>query len=88
MDTTNDICQSCAMPLTSQEFKGTNKDNSKNEEYCKFCFQDGEFTFKGTFEEFIKKQIEIAKTKLDMSEEKASEMANNMLPKLKRWSRK
>jgi hypothetical protein len=37
-------------------------------------------------EEKINKNIEIAK-KIGMPEEKAREMANNIIPKLKRWKK-
>ena len=40
------ICQSCAMPLTSDDMFGTNADGSINEDYCKWCYTDGEFTYK------------------------------------------
>ena len=35
------FCQSCAMPMTDEQF-GTNADGSKNEDYCIYCFKDGE----------------------------------------------
>ena len=28
------ICQSCAMPMTDESIFGTNKDGSKNSDYC------------------------------------------------------
>jgi hypothetical protein len=39
---------------------GTNADNSKNENYCSHCYQNGEFTFNGTvseFQEFCRKKM-------------------------------
>lgn len=38
------ICQSCSMPLAKDDEKGTNADGSKSEEYCIYCFVNGEFT--------------------------------------------
>lgn len=32
------FCQSCAMPLESSDFFGTNADGSKNEDYCILLF--------------------------------------------------
>lgn len=79
------ICQSCGMPMTNEEDFGTNSDGSKNAEYCRFCYQKGKYTDEGiTMEQKIEKNVEIAK-KMGMSEERAKEMANNILPKLKRW---
>ena len=39
-----DVCQSCGMPLNKEENWGTNADDSKTQEYCRFCFQNGKFT--------------------------------------------
>ena len=42
------ICQSCGMPITSNEQLGTNKDGSINMDYCKYCYKNGEFIDKVT----------------------------------------
>lgn len=85
--TQGQICQSCGMPMQKNEDFGTNTDGSKNEEYCHFCYRDGKFTDEGiTMEGKIKKNIEMA-TKMGMAEEKARQMTNNIIPKLKRWKK-
>ena len=82
------ICQSCAMPLEKTDNLGTNKDKSKNYEYCKFCFHTGQFTDEGiSLEQKIEKNISIAK-QMGIKEEDAKQMAENILPKLKRWQKK
>ena len=79
------ICQSCGMPMNKSEDFGMNFDNSKNKEYCHFCFRNGKFTDEGiTMEKKIEKNIQIAK-QMGIPENKAKEMANNLLPTLKRW---
>lgn len=79
------VCQSCGMPLNKEENRGTNLDRTTTEEFCKFCFLNGEFTNPNlTIEEQIQKCIEISK-KLWMPEDKAREIALNTIPKLKRW---
>ncbi len=81
------ICQSCAMPLDQTDSLGTNKDKSKNYEYCKFCFQKGKFTDENiTLEEKIQKNIAIA-NEMGINEEEAKQIAKNILPKLKRWQK-
>ncbi len=61
MNTKNKFCQSCGMPLKKDpQGGGTNAEGSKIENYCSFCYQNGEFTFKGTvgeFQEFCRKQM-------------------------------
>ncbi|MBI2004373.1 zinc ribbon domain-containing protein [Candidatus Pacearchaeota archaeon] len=79
------VCQSCGMPLNKEDNWGTNEDNSKTNEYCKFCFQDGKFSDSNlTMEKVIEKSVELSK-KLWMPEDKAREIAKNTIPKLKRW---
>lgn len=36
------ICQSCGMPMQEEQY-GTNRDGSRNESYCCYCFKDGAF---------------------------------------------
>ena len=37
------ICQSCGMPLDSEDVKGTEKNGMKSNDYCKFCYDKGAF---------------------------------------------
>ena len=47
------ICQSCGMPMSKDtENGGANADGSTNLKYCSYCFQNGEFTFNGSVQEF------------------------------------
>ncbi|MBO0461015.1 MULTISPECIES: zinc ribbon domain-containing protein [Enterococcus] len=83
-------CQSCGMPLDSEEVLGTNKDKSKNVEYCSYCFKDGAFLTDYTMEEMIDVSVkhmsesgmlkEQGKTK-----EEAREFMQGFFPELKRW---
>ena len=80
------ICQSCGMPMQKDEDFGTNADGSKNEECCHFCYKDGKFTEPDiTMEQKIDKVVGIATLQMNMPEAQAREMANNIIPKLKRW---
>jgi len=75
------------MPMTKPEDFGTNADGSPSDEYCRYCFQSGEFTAKLEMPEYIEMQIKIAVEKLGMPENKAREMAQNTIPNLKRWKK-
>ena len=38
------MCQSCGMPMAKDPGRGgTEKDGSKSEKYCSFCYEDGAF---------------------------------------------
>ena len=82
------FCQSCAMPLSDDKLYGTNTDGSKNNEYCIYCYKNGQFTSNISMEEMknfcIEKMIEFHP---DMNKEKATIMMNEVFPKLKRWAK-
>ena len=79
-------CQSCGMPLR-EELYGTNSDGSKTETYCKYCFQNGVFSFEGTMEEMIEACIpHMATEETGMSPEQARTLLCEVLPTLKRWN--
>jgi len=80
-------CQSCGMPLHEEKNWGTNSDGTLTDEFCKFCFTDGNFTNPDlTMEDVIESSVALSK-KLWMPEDKAREIANNTIPKLKRWAK-
>ena len=39
------ICQCCGMPLSEDSLISREPDRSYNEEYCKWCYADGEFAY-------------------------------------------
>ena len=67
------FCQSCAMPMA--------------EDYCIYCFKDGEFTSDMSMEEMmnfcIDKMVEVHP---EFDKEQASAMMKEVFPKLKRWA--
>ncbi len=56
------FCQSCAMPMESEDVLGTNLDGSRNSDYCIYCYKDGKFTAPDvTMEEEIEKCVPFMK---------------------------
>ena len=53
------ICQCCGMPLDDTSISKEN-DGTFNEEYCKWCYTDGEFIYKSLDEliDFLAKRME------------------------------
>jgi hypothetical protein len=73
------------MPLRTDNDLGTNADGSKNQDYCHFCYKDGKFTDEGcTMEQKIDKMVSQAKG-MNIPEDRARQMAQSILPTLKRW---
>ncbi len=80
----NKICQSCGMPILSNEQLGTNKDGSINVDYCKYCFENGEFIDKVTMEKYIEMCSEYG-SQAGMTNEEMKEHCTKLFPTLKRW---
>ncbi len=80
------FCQSCGMPMAADgEMYGSNEDGSKNEDYCKYCFENGSFSSESTMEEMIESCIPFTVEGGEMTEEEARKMMQEFFPTLKRW---
>ena len=80
------FCQSCGMPLSNAEEIGTNADGSKNDDYCKYCFENGKFTAECTMNEMIEMCVPfVATAESGMTEDAARKMLSELFPTLKRW---
>lgn len=78
------ICQCCGMPL-EDDIIGRNQDGTLNEDYCKWCYADGEYTY-NDMDELINICIPHM-VKEGFSEEQARAYMKDMLPKLDYWKR-
>lgn len=81
------FCQSCSMPIDNIEMRGTEKNGSKSEEYCKYCYTNGAFVNPNMTMEEMKT---IVRTQLAQRNGSAGMIQNalNVLPELKRWKSK
>ncbi len=83
---TENYCQSCAMPMETEDLYGTNADGSKNSDYCKYCYDKGAFTAHCTMEEMIDFCVPVM-VEHGQKEEEARKMMEECLPQLKRWKK-
>jgi hypothetical protein len=82
------ICQSCGMPMKKSKDFGTNVDGNRNDNYCCFCFKNGDFTNPDlTMEQMINKLVGFA-DRMGMTQSQAKELAQTVIPKLKRWQKR
>ena len=81
------FCQSCSMPLDNPAVLGTEEDGSKSHEYCKYCYQHGEFTHPGITLDEMKARMTQMLDKEKLPED-ILEAAISRLPHLRRWSKK
>ncbi len=80
----NTICQSCGMPMASQSVLGTNADGSINQDYCKYCYQDGKFVDDVTMEEYIEMCSQFG-SQAGMTNEEMRKYCTKLFPTLLRW---
>ncbi|GAB4277568.1 MAG: zinc ribbon domain-containing protein [Candidatus Rifleibacteriota bacterium] len=78
-------CQSCSMPMKQESDHGTEKDGNRSEDYCQFCMKNGKFLVEMCLDDYIQHQADIAVKKFGMPRAKALNMAQEILPTLKRW---
>ena len=80
-------CQSCGMPMgATDEMYGTEAGGVKSEDYCRYCFENGMFTFNGTMNEMIEICVpHMAAANSGMSQDEARKMMQEFFPNLKRW---
>ena len=78
------ICQCCGMPL-EDEIIGRNRDGSLNEDYCKWCYADGTYTYHD-----MDALIDVCVQHMvneNFSEEQARAYMKQVLPQLDYWKR-
>ena len=80
-------CQSCGMPLSADFGNyGTDENDAPVSEYCMFCFKQGRFTDPNqTLDQMIASSIDNMTTDLGMPLEQATQLANSVIPGLRRW---
>jgi hypothetical protein len=79
------ICQSCAMPMVSEVQFGTQLDGSLSQDYCTYCYQEGNFTDELSNLDDMIKICTVHMVSEGMNQEDAINILNNTLPNLKRW---
>ena len=79
------ICQCCGMPIDDDSILGRDKDGTLNEEYCKWCYVDGTYTY-NDMDELIDVCVKNMVNE-NFTEEQARSYLKEMLPKLDYWKR-
>ena len=79
------ICQCCGMPIDDDSILGRDKDGTLNEEYCKWCYADGTYTY-NDMDELIDVCVKNMVNE-NFTEEQVRSYLKEMLPKLDYWKR-
>lgn len=74
-------CQCCSMPIPDEEMHGTEADGSKSADFCKYCYDQGDFTAKGmAMDEFIEATAPMEAKALGVSLDEAVSLMATLLP--------
>lgn len=79
------ICQCCGMPLEDDAVIGHNHDGTFNEDYCKWCYADGTYTY-SDMDDLIDVCVKNMASE-NFTEEQARSYLKDLLPSLDYWKR-
>ena len=79
------FCQSCGMPVMDPAVQGTEADGSPSDEYCKWCYQDGAYTYETDLDNMIEGCAPFMVESAGVTYDEAVSFMGAMLPNLKRW---
>ena len=72
------------MPMMKEELFSREPDGSLNDEYCKWCYVDGKFTYQSA-QQVVEACVPLLVNSTGMTEEQARSMMTRQIPQLKRW---
>lgn len=83
------VCQCCGMPLYEDGVISREENGDFNEEYCKWCYEGGEFVYKSVDQlvDYVVPNI-VMKQNPDADEDEEREKMRNHISQLKHWSDK
>lgn len=79
------VCQCCGMPLEDDEILGRESDGTLNEDYCKWCYADGTYTY-SNMDDLIAVCVKHMANE-QFSEDQARAYMKELLPHLDYWKR-
>lgn len=79
------ICQCCGMPLDDDAIISHNNDGTFNEDYCKWCYADGTYTY-SDMDELIEVCVGNMASE-SFTEEQVRTYLRDLLPRLDYWKR-
>ena len=80
------ICQCCGMPLSEDNLISREQDGSFNEDYCKWCYADGKFTYDSK-ESLLDYLVNHMPNPENMSDEDHRQFFDCYLSELKHWKK-
>lgn len=78
------FCQCCGMPLNEDGFISKEIDGSFNEDYCRWCYADGKFTYP-TMDSLLDFMIGHMPNQDNLTDDQRKEQYKGYLSQLKHW---
>ena len=92
LDMPEHYCQSCGMMFTGPDQHGHEADGTETEDFCRWCYDQGAYTYETTMEEMIEENLRYldefnAENGSHYSEDEARAILGMHLATLKRWKK-
>lgn len=78
-------CQSCGMMFTGPNQHGHELDGSENEDYCRWCYEHGKYTYETTMEDMIEECASRMVEYMGWTVDESASLLGAVLPTLERW---
>lgn len=78
-------CQSCGMMFTGPNQHGHELDGSENEDYCRWCYEHGKYTYETTMEDMIEECAPRMAEYMGWTVDGSASLLGAVLPTLERW---
>lgn len=77
-------CQSCGMMFTDPNQHGHELDGSENEDYCRWCYEHGKYTYETTMEDMIEECAPRMAEYMGWTVDESASLLGAVLPTLER----
>lgn len=78
-------CQSCGMIFTAPDQHGHEADGTEVEDFCRWCYDDGAYTYETTMEDMIEDCAPRMAEAMGWTVDESASLLGAVLPTLKRW---
>ena len=85
LDMPERYCQSCGMMFTAPDQHGHNADGSEAEDFCRWCYEDGAYTYETTMDEMIEDCAPRMAEAMGWTVDESASLLGAVLPTLRRW---
>ena len=85
LDMPEHYCQSCGMMFTAPDQHGHEADGSEAEDFCRWCYENGVYTYETSMEEMIEDCAPRMAEAMGWTVDEAASLLGAVLPTLRRW---